>query len=178
MGGKSKKSNAPAIKQGRFLPQHNDNQSIVTREYREMYQGPIPPASEMSRYAQIDPSLPSRILAMAEKQSEHRQNMENTYINKESRQKLTSSSFAFLICITAIFCGTYCITKGKNISGLVLIVGALGSIICAFVYGKKEEKEERIRKWEETKPRDLNQDDSSANELSDETASRKANDSE
>ena len=75
MGGKSKKSNAPAIKQGRFLPQHNDNQSIVTREYREMYQGPIPPASEMSRYAQIDPSLPSRILAMAEKQSEHRQNM-------------------------------------------------------------------------------------------------------
>ncbi|MDO4218540.1 MAG: hypothetical protein Q4C78_00910 [Synergistaceae bacterium] len=40
----------------------------VAQQITTSYQGPIPPAIEMERYATINPDFPSRILAMAEQQ--------------------------------------------------------------------------------------------------------------
>ncbi|MDE6052372.1 MAG: DUF2335 domain-containing protein [Lachnospiraceae bacterium] len=61
---------------------------IIRREMRQVvseFSGPLPPPNIIKGYEDILPGSAERILAMAEKQSEHRQFMERKMIATESR---------------------------------------------------------------------------------------------
>lgn len=54
-----------------------------------VWQGPIPPAHEMEHYERVMPGSANRILAMAESQTGHRQQLETTVVtgNIESERR-------------------------------------------------------------------------------------------
>ena len=124
----------------------------ITAVTSQTYQGPIPPASEMQKYAAINPELPMRIMAMAEKQSAHRQEIEKIAVAESFKQKRLGATYAFILGVIAIAGGVYCIVKGYSAYGIALIIADLAALAGAFAYGTYKSSEERMRKWNEVKP--------------------------
>lgn len=125
-----------------------NNQDIVQVDQREVkkvvaeviqseFSGPIPPPSIIEDYERILPGSADRIIAMAEKQSKHRQKMEGIIVNSESRDSLLGIICAFLIgisCIGAAVFMVYLVPKSAGaISASVLGVTGVGSITSGFI---------------------------------------------
>lgn len=78
---------------------------VVVEAIRSEFSGPMPPPSILSGYEKILPGAADRILSMAEKQSAHRQKMEEKMIKTESRDSLLGVLFAFFSRIWLHSCG-------------------------------------------------------------------------
>lgn len=106
------------------------------------YTGPIPPPGMLVKYNEAFPGAAERILAMAERQSAHREEMETTVVTASVKSQTRGSWFAFIIAMTAIVGGIYLIKLGKDTEGLSAIIGSLVALAGVFVYGKKKESKE------------------------------------
>ena len=100
------------------------------------FQGPIPPPNILSRYEEIVPGAAERIISMAEKQGEHRRNLEVKVIDKDSGRASRGQVFAFIIAMTIIIGGFTMIWKGKNLEGMTSIITAVTALVGIFIYGK------------------------------------------
>lgn len=89
--------------------------------------GPIPPPKILREYKEIDPSFPERIFKMAEKEQEFR--------HKSFRY---GQVLGFIITIFALTCGTYLGIKGKEWLGGGIGLGALASIVLAYLYSQRQ----------------------------------------
>jgi hypothetical protein len=78
---------------------------------------------------------------MAENQSNHRQQIEKSFIFSRNKQ-----SMAGLIAITAIICGTILLLNDKNIQGIVVIVTTAITFFGTSIYGKHENKKQMEEK--------------------------------
>ena len=85
-------------------------------------------------------------MAMAEKQSAHRVDIETRVINGNVASQTRGSYFTFILCLVAIVGGFILIEQGKSAAGLAAIITSLTSLVGAFVYSKYEQKRERIEK--------------------------------
>lgn len=99
------------------------------------YKGPLPPSSELLRYNDACPGAANRIISMAEKQAEHRQCLEKRVVAIQSRNSLVGIISAFVICITTILSGAYCVYSGAGWPGAALSLGGLASLCGVFIYG-------------------------------------------
>jgi uncharacterized membrane protein len=112
----------------------------------EMYVGPIPPASEMQKYEEICPGLSNRIMAMAESQSSHRQQIELIVIKTSSRNSTLGVVFAFIIAIAFLLVGGFCIYLDKTLIGSLFGGVGLSAVVGAFIYGTRSNRAERQEK--------------------------------
>jgi len=106
------------------------------------FSGPLPPPEMLARYNDAVPGGAERILAMAENQSKHRQELERIVIDANAHTQKTAPVYGFIICMTAILGGIYLIYLGKSAQGLASIVTALVSLAAVFVIGKLRQKKE------------------------------------
>jgi uncharacterized membrane protein len=106
------------------------------------FSGPLPPPEILVRYNEAVPGGAERILAMAERQSQHRQDLENRVIEANCRVQRTGPVYGFIICMTAILSGVYLVATGKNVAGIAAIVSSLASLATVFVIGKQKQKKE------------------------------------
>ncbi len=111
------------------------------------YSGPIPPPSELAKYEELLPGSAERIIAMAEKQSNHRQDLEKITIKSGSRDSLLGLIFGLIIGLAGIGSGTYCIIKGATAAGTVIGGGSLVSLVSVFIYGSRQRRKEREAKY-------------------------------
>lgn len=105
------------------------------------FTGPLPPPEILQRYNEATPEAADRILTMAEKQASHRQSIETRIINAESRDSLLGLIFGFLIGLIIISWGGYCIAKGFPVSGSLLSLSGLSSLVGTFIYGSKTKRQ-------------------------------------
>lgn len=92
--------------------QEQQDLAIVATSSRSLvYSGPLPPANEMAQYEKICSGSADRIITMAEKQSEHRQNIEHAAVCASNWRSILGVLSAFVIAITAIALCGYCIYK-------------------------------------------------------------------
>ena len=117
------------------------------------FAGPLPPPSLLAKYNDIIPNGAERIMAMAERQSEHREKLESRVVNGNVASQTRGSWFAFILCLVAVCGGLYLIATGKSVSGLVTIIGSLGTIGGVFVYSKMGQRSERQEKSTSLKKR-------------------------
>jgi uncharacterized membrane protein len=82
-------------------------------------------------------------MAMAERQSAHRESLEATVVAGNVASQKRGSIFAFIICMVALAGGFALIFTGRNVSGLVSIISSLAALAGVFVYGKHQQKKER-----------------------------------
>ncbi len=139
-----------------FLPEKEKKQSDHTDELQAVatqrftatasYYGPIPPASEMAKYEDIQPGMADRIMAMAEKQSEHRQNIEKIVITNDARKSLLGVVFAFIICMSCLIIAGLCFYWDKNGLGVFISSFGLTSVVGTFIYGTRSNRKEREQK--------------------------------
>ena len=106
----------------------------------------LPPPKELKEYEEILPGITERLLTAFEKQQEHRFALEKNAVFTGSKRALRGQFFAFILCLLIIGTGFYLILKGKNIQGYGMVITALATLVTSFIYGKQENKKERIEK--------------------------------
>ena len=114
------------------------------------YQGPLPPPNILARYNDVLPDGANRIVAMAESQARHRQNLESAVVGGNVANEKRGQIFAFLLGMTAIVGGVFLIMEDKNAQGLASIIAAFTALAVAFSAGRIQQSLERAQKRRET----------------------------
>ena len=114
--------------------------------HQETFSGPLPPPAILAAYNQIIPNAADRILAMAERQSAHREALEARVVEGNLASQRRGSYFAFLIMLVAILGGLYVLSRGMSLGGLTTIIVATGGQLGVFIYSRREQRRERVEK--------------------------------
>ena len=113
----------------------------VAKVIQSEFSGPIPPPSIIKGYEDILPGTAERIVAMAENQAKHRQEMEKIMVNAEARDSLLGVVFAFILgvgCLVASAIIVICVPeKTGAISSAMVGITGIASIIVGFIKGTR-----------------------------------------
>jgi hypothetical protein len=112
----------------------------------QVFSGPIPPASELLKYEQVLPGAAERIMSMAERQSIHRQKMEDKMLDANIKSEKRGQFFGFTVFITVILIGFVLLIFDKKIEGLASILGSIAGVIGLFIYSREDTKRELQKK--------------------------------
>ncbi len=136
-------------------PQSRDKSELLIQSRSTTFSGPLPPPVILAQYNEIIPNGALRILAMAERQSVHREQIEARVVNGNVASQTRGSYFAFVLALISIIGGLFLIYTGKNTQGLVAIIGSLAALASVFVYSKYEQRKERERKFDALQSRKI-----------------------
>lgn len=121
------------------MTKHYKNNSrklqIESRSSSISITSPIPPPAILQQYNELVPDAAERILSLVEKQSAHRQYLERKVIESDIFNSKLGLFFGFVIGMTSVIAGTYCILEGHNWSGAVIGGTGLSGLVSVFVYG-------------------------------------------
>lgn len=104
------------------------------------HSGPLPDAETLIQYNTVIPEGADRIMKMAEKQQEHRMQIENKVINSQSSQSKLGQIFGLVIGVVGIASGTYLASIGETTVGGIIAGGTVVSLVSVFVLGKKVQR--------------------------------------
>lgn len=117
----------------------------IKLQRREIFARPLPHPDTFARYEQICKGSAKRILKMAEKQSHHRQVLENKVVSTETRNETIGMIFSFIITLALMALGAYLIMNDKEITGYISFFSPAIFHAGVFVYNKyksnKDQKE-------------------------------------
>lgn len=125
---------------------------IAIETVRSEFSGPIPPPNIIKGYEQILPGSAERLIAMAERQAAHRQEMEKMMVKAESRDSLLGVCFAFLLGIGCLIGSAVMVINVPQsagvIGGALLGVTGIGTITSNFIKSAKgiDTKDKNVKK--------------------------------
>ena len=105
------------------------------------YRSPIPPPDILKGYNDVIPNGAERILAMTEKQAEHRMMMENTVIAREQHQSEKGQNYGLIIALSFLVGSVFLIYTGHDTAGGILGTVDLVALVSAFIYGKRGQRQ-------------------------------------
>lgn len=118
------------------MTQDPTNGSRVVRK-ASIYSGPLPAPETLAAYEQILPGAADRVIAMAERQSAHRQQLETMQVESASKIWLRGQVFGFILLGSLFGLGFYLILHDKNVDGFKLLIAggavAIGQTVLRFL---------------------------------------------
>jgi uncharacterized membrane protein len=132
-------SEASSVRHGRTTAE------LTVKETFE-FSGPLPPPQLLKGYEEAFAGCAERVVAMAEKQSAHRQALEKAVVESNCKAQSRGQWFAFILALVVICGGVYLLAEGRSLEGFSAIILAVGSIIGALIYGRTEQRKERESK--------------------------------
>jgi uncharacterized membrane protein len=124
---------------------HGTSELSIERATFE-FSGPLPPPELLKSYNEAFPGCAERVVAMAERQSRHRQELERLVVEANCQAQRRGQYFAFILALIVITGGVYLLASGKSIEGFSAIILALASLVTTLIYGRREQAKERTRK--------------------------------
>ena len=112
------------------------------------FSGPLPPPEALERYNQVLPGAAERIIAMAESQHSHRQELEKHVIKSNVSAQKLGTILGFIVSMTVVLGGMFLVHEGKSGEGLAAILTALASLVGVFLYSKREQQKDLAKKTE------------------------------
>ncbi len=123
------------------------NTAIATLTHQSVtFSGPLPPPALLAKYNEVVTNGAERIMAMAERQSAHRESIEALVVAGNVASQKRGSIFAFILCLIALTGGFALLFTGRNGAGWASIISSLAVLAGVFIYGKNEQRKERIDK--------------------------------
>jgi uncharacterized membrane protein len=123
---------------------------LIAYQQTELRVDILPPPDDMQKYELIHPGITKIILDTYTSQVNHRIDIESVVIKgdnkRANRGQIISAALAFL-CIILGGCLTY---LDKNVAGLSMIFGSLGTLLTAFYGAAILRKIERTQKDEKS----------------------------
>jgi uncharacterized membrane protein len=116
------------------------------------HSGPLPDPKTLDGYNRIVPDAAERIIAMAERQADHRHRLERHVIRWGTFKSILGMLFAFALAVGTIGGGIYLVANGRDAGGVTAIVTALAALTGVFVYGQRRQGKELTQKREEQLP--------------------------
>jgi uncharacterized membrane protein len=127
-------------------PAQDELAQQVIRSIRAEYSGPLPPPSALEHYNNIIPNGAERIMAMAEQQSRHRQELEKLALSTDSRNSLLGIISGFIIGLVTVISGGIIAYNGLVWPGTIFGSVGLVGLVSVFIYGTKQRRQERAAK--------------------------------
>jgi uncharacterized membrane protein len=117
------------------LPETRDDAIIAERT--DLFIGPIPPPAVLQGYVSIDPSIPNRIITMAEK-------LNDAEVSKSNRWSFTlafGQIMSFTIGLVGIAACVLLALKGLEGGAIAAIAGGFTPMVIAALSNLKNKKE-------------------------------------
>ena len=102
------------------------------------FAGPIPHPSILEKYDRVVPGSAERILAMAERQSAHRIELEGLVIRSDIRKSERGQSFGLVVAISGLAAAVALGLAGHGIAGGVVGSVDLVALVGVFVLGRQQ----------------------------------------
>lgn len=106
----------------------------------QLHIGPLPPPDDLIRYNDAFPGCAERIVTMAERQSQHRQERETVVIDGNNRRETQGQWMAFVISILVIVGGLLLIYNNKSTQGLVAVLVPVAGLAGMFFVKRSSER--------------------------------------
>ncbi|WP_417999900.1 DUF2335 domain-containing protein [Kiritimatiella glycovorans] len=104
------------------------------------HRGPLPPPEDIALYNRHITNGADRIMSMAEKQSDHRRNMERIIVTSQTSQSGRSQLFGLLIGLFGITAGAIVATMGHDWVGGGIAGTTVVSLVYAFITGQRSQR--------------------------------------
>lgn len=98
----------------------------------------------MQQYDDVLPGAADRVIAMAERQSEHRIKLETKVISWDVRRANGGLAAGFIIALAFLAAAVFLIVEGHRIEGTILGTIDLVSLVGTFVYGSIARRRELV----------------------------------
>lgn len=122
----------------------------IVRSEHALFRGPLPPPEVLAEYETTLPGAADRILAMAERQAAHRQELEATVVAGDSRRQIIGLAAGALVTLSALaLAGVLAYFGHSGVSALTALA-PIATLAGVFVYGDRSRRRERERRLEET----------------------------
>ncbi|MFZ5800507.1 MAG: DUF2335 domain-containing protein [Candidatus Omnitrophota bacterium] len=119
-------------------PSAKKNRPVILQQTEMMgFCGPIPPPEVLAGYERIMPGAADRIIAMAERQAAHRQEMERRIVFSETFQAKIGMFLAFVVVFAAMVAGTILLILKIPVGGLIILIDAITVIALALLNLKR-----------------------------------------
>jgi len=124
------------------------NQPQVQRQLsvQHVFSGPIPPPTELAQYESIHTGLADRIVAMAEKQMMHRQELERLVITGEGKRAELGQIFALVVAICGLVVAALCAFWKNEVAASIIGALDITGLAGVFIYGSKIKREELAKR--------------------------------
>jgi uncharacterized membrane protein len=116
------------------------------------HSGPLPPAEQIRAYEDVLPGSADRLFSMAERQQAHRQELETMTVREAANRSWWGLRLGFAISVLVIAVGAAAILTGRSTAGLSVIIANVVVLAGVFVYGRSEQRKERVEKDRQTRP--------------------------
>lgn len=131
--------------------QHQAGVRIETRQMLRI--APLPTVQEFGGYEAVLPGAAERIMRqaermtdMAEKQQNHRFELETRVVDGNLKSQNTGMWIGGVLCITVIVGGLALLLTGKPVEGLIGIITPLALLAGVFVYGRNQQVQQLAEK--------------------------------
>lgn len=124
----------------------SDEQILRLSISRQEFSGPLPPPATLKAYELIESGLASRIVDQAERQAQHRMELEKIVIEGDSKRANWGLGLGACVAVIWIGCSTFLIMNGHDVAGAVGITTNAVSLVGVFIYGSNSRKNERTEK--------------------------------
>jgi uncharacterized membrane protein len=122
------------------------NGNLVAYQREDVRQDILPPPEEMEKYEAIHPGITKIMLDTYTAQVNHRINLEAAVIAGDNKRANRGQLIAAVIAFLCIGSGSALAYFNKDIAGLSLIFGSIGTLLTAFYGGAILRKIERVQK--------------------------------
>jgi uncharacterized membrane protein len=120
--------------------------TLVHQSLELSYSGPLPPPAALKQYDEIVPGAAARIIAQAEKQTDHRIKLEHKVVFSGVSRSWWGLWVAAFLVLFAMASGSILVYLGHDASGAVIATTGLAGLATVFIVGTNLQKSERIEK--------------------------------
>lgn len=112
------------------------------------FEGPIPPPDVLQQYNSIIPNAAERIIRMAEKQSDHRMDLEKKVVYSNIKKSYVSMGLATSIALYGLYIAKEIAINGNPAMATAIIALDIGGLISVAIYNVRTQKAERNKRQE------------------------------
>lgn len=129
-------------------PEIQRQQRIISAqvEASSTFSGPLPPPDILIKYNEAIPDAAERILAMAERQANHRMELERQVVNADIGRSRLGLGAGFIVALGGLAASYFLIDGGNTAAGLTVASIDIVSLVSVFVFGTVSSRQERIER--------------------------------
>lgn len=113
--------------------------AIISTVERKTFSGPLPAPEDFAAYKNVVPDAPERILAMAEKQQQHRIETEQKIVDSNIKSSLRGQVLGAIMAIICLLCCVYLGIHGHDVLA-GSIVAIIVSVVTIFALRKRSDQ--------------------------------------
>lgn len=119
---------------------------ITVAQYRQLFSGPLPPPETLILYNDAHPGLANRIVTMAEKQQDHRIDIEKKAVSGEIEIRREALRAAFVLGLAIVLGAVYLLANGRTLEGFGTLIAEAAIFVGTYLYGSNKRAKERVEK--------------------------------